>query len=99
MLLMKLGLAGYGHLIDVKGIAELHDLRAENGHLHIGAAVTHRQLERAPVVRDGWPALAAMERNIANIRVRTVGSLGGNLCFSDPHSDPATFLLAAGAEL
>jgi carbon-monoxide dehydrogenase medium subunit len=28
-----------------------------------------------------------------------VGTLGGNLCFSDPHSDPATFLLATGAEL
>jgi carbon-monoxide dehydrogenase medium subunit len=28
-----------------------------------------------------------------------VGTLGGNLCFSDPHSDPATFLLAADAEL
>ena len=39
-----------------------------------------------------------MERSVANIRVRTAGTLGGNLCFSDPHSDPATFLLAAGAE-
>ena len=28
-----------------------------------------------------------------------MGTLGGNLCFSDPHSDPATFLLASGAEL
>jgi len=36
---------------------------------------------------------------VANVRVRSVGTLGGNLCFSDPHSDPATFLLASGAEL
>jgi carbon-monoxide dehydrogenase medium subunit len=99
VLLMKLGFADYRHLIDVKGIEELRDLRTEDGYLHIGAAVTHRRLERAPVVREGWSALAAMERNVANIRVRTVGSLGGNLCFSDPHSDPATFLLAAEAEL
>jgi carbon-monoxide dehydrogenase medium subunit len=40
-----------------------------------------------------------MERRVANVRVRSVGTLGGNLCFSDPHSDPATFLLASGAEL
>jgi aerobic carbon-monoxide dehydrogenase medium subunit len=39
-----------------------------------------------------------MERSVANIRVRNVGTLGGNLCFSDPHSDPATFLLALDAE-
>jgi carbon-monoxide dehydrogenase medium subunit len=31
--------------------------------------------------------------------VREVGTLGGNLCFSDPHSDPATFLLALDAEV
>jgi carbon-monoxide dehydrogenase medium subunit len=31
--------------------------------------------------------------------VRNAGTLGGNLCFSDPHSDPATFLLAAEAHL
>lgn len=99
ILLMKLGFADYEHLIDLKGIEALRELRAEDGYLHIGAAVTHRQLERSPLVRERLPALAAMERNVANIRVRAVGSLGGNLCFSDPHSDPATFLLAAEAEL
>jgi carbon-monoxide dehydrogenase medium subunit len=99
VLLMKLGFADYGHLIDLKGIAELRKLSKEDGYLEIGAAITHRQLERSPLVQEGWPALTAMERNVANIRVRTVGSLGGNLCFSDPHSDPATFLLAADAEL
>ena len=40
-----------------------------------------------------------MERRVANLRVREVGTLGGNLCFSDPHSDPATFLLAVDAEV
>jgi carbon-monoxide dehydrogenase medium subunit len=28
-----------------------------------------------------------------------MGTIGGNLCFADPHSDPATYLLAAGATL
>ena len=70
-----------------------------DGLLEIGAAVTHREIERSPLVREQVPALAEMERSVANIRVRTAGTLGGNLCFSDPHSDPATFLLAAGAEV
>ena len=67
--------------------------------LVVGAAVTHRELERSALVRERLPALAAMERKVANIRVREVGTLGGNLCFSDPHSDPATFLLALDAEV
>jgi carbon-monoxide dehydrogenase medium subunit len=99
LLLLKLGFAAYGHLVDVKGIGELGGIRSENGTLVIGATATHREVERSPVVLERLPALAAMERDVANIRVRNVGTLGGNLCFSDPHSDPATFLLALGGEV
>jgi carbon-monoxide dehydrogenase medium subunit len=38
-----------------------------------------------------------MERLVANTRVRNTGTLGGNLCFAEPHSDPATLLVALGA--
>jgi carbon-monoxide dehydrogenase medium subunit len=99
LLLYKLGFAFYGHLVDVKPIEELAGIRRENGTVVIGATATHREIERSPVVLDAIPALAEMERRVANIRVRNVGTLGGNLCFSDPHSDPATFLLAAEAEV
>jgi carbon-monoxide dehydrogenase medium subunit len=69
------------------------------GVLRIGGLVRHRELERSPLVAAGWPALAGMERGVANIRVRTAGTLGGNLAFADPHSDPATFLLASDASV
>jgi carbon-monoxide dehydrogenase medium subunit len=94
LLLMKLGFAAYGHLVDIKPIAELAGIEARGGDLRIGATVTHRAIERSPLAAAGWPALVAMERTIANVRVRTTGTLGGNLAFADPHSDPATFLLA-----
>ncbi len=99
LLLMKLGFAEPGHLVDVKGIEELAGLGAEDRLLSVGATTTHRELERSPAVRERWPALAEMERGVANLRVRHAGTLGGNLCFADPHSDPATFLLAADAVL
>jgi carbon-monoxide dehydrogenase medium subunit len=99
LLLLKLGFAAYGHLVDIKGIEELRGIRADDGALVVGSTVTHREIERSPLVLERLPALAAMERRVANIRVRSVGTLGGNLCFSDPHSDPATFLLALDAEV
>jgi carbon-monoxide dehydrogenase medium subunit len=98
LLLLKLGYASYGHLVDIRNVAELGGIRLDDGTLTIGATATHREIERSPVVRDALPALAAMERHVANLRVRNAGTLGGNLCFSDPHSDPATFLLALDAE-
>lgn len=99
LLVLKLGLAAYPNLVDLKGIPELRVLEERDGRLCVGAAVTHRELESSPLVHRLVPALAEMERRVANVRVRSVGTLGGNLCFSDPHSDPATFLLASGAEL
>jgi carbon-monoxide dehydrogenase medium subunit len=99
LLLLKLGFAAYGHLVDIKPIRDLHGVALENGTLVIGSTVTHREIERSPLVAEKLPALATMERRVANLRVRNVGTLGGNLCFSDPHSDPATFLLALDAEV
>jgi aerobic carbon-monoxide dehydrogenase medium subunit len=98
LLVAKLGLTDFTDLVDLKGIEELSGVEA-NGELRIGAATTHREIERSPVVRSGWPSLAAMERQVGNIRVRNVGTIGGNLCFADPHSDPATYLTAAGGSL
>lgn len=99
LLVMKMGLAEYAHLVDVKRIAELRRVDASNGVLEIGAAVTHREVERSSAVQERWAGLAAMERGVGNLRVRTMGTIGGNLCFADPHSDPAAFLLAAGGTL
>ena len=99
LLLMKLGFAAYGHLVDIKPIAELAGIDVADGVLRIGATATHRAIERSPVVAAGWPQLARMERVVANVRVRSTGTLGGNLAFADPHSDPAAFLLAADARL
>ncbi len=99
LLVMKLGFADYRHLVDVKGIAELSRLQIDEDDLLIGGGVTHRTIERSPVVRERWPALAEMTARVANVRVRGAGTLGGNLAFADPHSDPSTFLLAAGASV
>ncbi|HEX5607390.1 MAG TPA: FAD binding domain-containing protein, partial [Candidatus Binatia bacterium] len=61
--------------------------------LHIGACVTHHALETTSLVREHAPALAYAESQVANVRVRNQGTLGGNLAFNDPHSDPGTVLL------
>ena len=100
LLLMKLGLADFSDLVDVKRIPELGGISVlDDGTLRVGATATHRQVGRSPMVRAGWPELAHIESHVANVRVRTVGTLGGNLCFADPHSDPATWLLVAEARL
>lgn len=97
---MKMGLAEFGSLIDLKGIGELSGIRIEDdGTLRIGATVTHREIERSPVVAAALPALAELEHGVANLRIRNCGTLGGNIAFAEPHSDPATLLLVCEARV
>ncbi len=92
LLVMKEGLLQYERLINIKLIPELTHMSMQNSVLHIGAAITHRTLERSSLVQSHFPAIAEVEANVANVRVREVGTLGGNLCFAEPHADPGTLL-------
>jgi carbon-monoxide dehydrogenase medium subunit len=98
LLAMKHDLLRYEHLIDVKTVPDLNKIELKNGSIIIGSTTTHRAIERSPVVRENLPILAHMTAQVANVRVRASGTLGGNLCFAEPHSDPATLLLALGAK-
>jgi aerobic carbon-monoxide dehydrogenase medium subunit len=99
LLAMKLGLASYEHLVDLKRVNGLRGITPDGGTVRIGAAATHHEIETSAAVRARYPEMSAMISRVANLRVRSVGTLGGNLCFADPHSDPASFLMAVGATL
>ena len=98
LLAMKHDLLRYQNLVDVKTIPGLDRIEAKNSSVVIGSAVTHRAIERSPIVKDRLAVLSEMETRVANVRVRATGTLGGNLCFAEPHSDPATLLLALEAK-
>jgi carbon-monoxide dehydrogenase medium subunit len=93
LLVLKEGLVRVKSLVDIKHLPGLADVRADNGHLVLGAAATHRAVEQAPAVHARCPLLARVARHVANVRVRNVGTVGGNLAFADPHSDLATAFL------
>ena len=97
LLLMKAGLVRPADVIDLKRIPDLDALADGADALAIGATVTHRTLERSPVVRARWPLVAGVAAHVANVRVRNVGTVGGNLAFADPHSDLATLFLVFDA--
>ncbi len=99
LLAMKAGVLAYDHLVNVKTVAGLDGIALDGGVLRIGSAVTHRELETSAVLRDRFALLAGVERRVANVRVRNVGTLGGNLAFAEPHSDPGTALLLHDARV
>ena len=99
LLAMKMGVARWPHLIDVKPIAELARVAVAGGTVRIGATVTHWDLERNADVRRLLPAFARLEANVANVRVRAAGTLAGNIVFAEPHADPPALLMALDARV
>jgi carbon-monoxide dehydrogenase medium subunit len=67
--------------------------------LRIGALTRHVDLARSLWVQRHYPSLAYMAGHMANPQVRHQGTLGGNLCYADPATDPPTCLLSLGARV
>lgn len=99
LLAMKHSALNYRHLIDLKVVPALNSIELRDGVLEIGATSTHRSIEGSAVVQQHQPVFSEMESQVANVRVRATGTLGGNLCFAEPHSDPATLLLVLGGKV
>ena len=99
LLVLKMHLAEYSVLIDLKRLPEMRNIAVVDGALHIGAIATHATIARDPLVKDMAPALADLCGSIANPRVRAAGTIGGNLCFAEPSADPPTLLAAMNATL
>jgi len=87
-ILMKQGLLQPKALVNIKKILELKGIRydAKEG-LSIGALVTHREVETSALVREKFAVLSEAEREVANIRVRNMGTVGGNLASGEPLTD------------
>jgi carbon-monoxide dehydrogenase medium subunit len=86
------------HLIDLKKIADLRGIRFdEKKGITIGALTTLEELERSTVVKEQfgtlWDALTMM----ASPQIRSLGTIGGNLCSALPSADTAPPLIVLGA--
>jgi len=97
---LKARVLRYGHILDLKRIGALRGIAAcEDGTLRIGALATHHEIASHPLVLHHQPAYATLSADVANIRVRVAGTLGGNLCFAEPHADPPALLCALDARV
>ena len=86
-------------LVSLARVPGLRDIREEQGHLVLGALVTHREVELSPVVRRLVPVLAETFATVANVRVRNAATVGGVVAEADYASDPPTAFVALDAEI
>ncbi len=85
-------------LVQVLDVPELSRLQTSGG-LTIGCAVPLYRLEEEPLLAERYTALHEAVRALASVQIRTMATLGGNLCNASPSADTAGPLIVLGAEL
>lgn len=85
-------------LVDLADLAELRSIGfSSEGMLEIGAMVTYAQLVGSSEVEVARPILAEVAATIGDVQVRNRGTVGGNVCVSDPTNHLPPLFATLGA--
>jgi|TARA_B100000700_G_C14943958_1_gene808198 carbon-monoxide dehydrogenase medium subunit len=94
---MKLGLATYKDLIDIKGIKKLSGIKVSGKSLIIGSITKHAEVANSKDVRKSIPSLSALAEGIGDPQVRNKGTIGGSIANNDPSADYPSACIALNA--
>lgn len=84
-------------IVDIKRIAGMKAITAEDGGWRIGAAVSGAEIgEHAGLCAD-WPGVVEAAGLIGSTQVQGRATLAGNLCNASPAADSVPAMVAAGA--
>ena len=88
------------HLVSLGRLPQLRGIAFDGRQgLRIGALSRHADVASSPLIRQHYPVLASMASRVANPQVRNQGTIGGNLCYADPSTDPPGCLMALDAQV
>lgn len=97
---MKERLLSPAHVIDVKDVKELRQIRYTGGKsLSVGAAVTLEEVAANRVVKERFTALHEAASRTADPMIRARATLVGNVCEAIPWVDSPPVLMALDASL
>ena len=95
---MKARAAAPDVLVDLADLSELRAIGfSSDGMLEIGSMVTYAQLMGSSEVEVSRPILGEVAATIGDVQVRNRGTIGGNVCVSDPTNHLPPLLVALSA--
>ena len=96
---MKLRLAGYSDLINIKKIKNLSGIKVSSKSLRIGATTTHAEVASSKEVEKSISSIAQLAEGIGDPQVRNRGTIGGSVANNDPAADYPSACLALNATI
>ena len=97
--LLRFRFASPKYLVDINRIPDLDYIRESDGFLHIGSLTRYVDVDTSQLIRSKYPAFSDACGHIADPLVRNMGTVGGNVCHSDPANDLPAVMLALGASM
>ena len=94
---MKLGLASYKDIINIKEIKKLSGIKVTGKKVIIGATTTHVEVSNSKEIKKTIPSLAALAEGIGDPQVRNRGTIGGSIANNDPAADDPSACIALNA--
>ena len=94
---LKAGMVEPDLVVDIKAIAGIGDVTAENSGFRIGAAVSGAVLGANKAVVALWPGVVEGLELIGSTQVQGRATMAGNLCNGSPAGDAVPALVAAAA--
>jgi len=94
---MKTDILAPDLIVDIKGIAELREIKEEGGGFRIGAAVTGAELKEHARLKAVFPGVVEAANLIGSTQIQGRASMGGNLCNGSPAADSVPALIVVGA--
>ena len=90
---IKLRLASYSNLINIKKIKNLNGIKVLRKSLRIGSTTTHSDVSSSEEIKKIIPSIAKLAEGIGDPQVRNRGTIGGSIANNDPAADyPAACL-------
>ena len=101
MLMMKAGVFQPTRLVSLRSVEPRYsELKVgADGTVNIGALATLSMLEHSREIQSRLPVISHTMKNLSNVRVRNVATVGGCLAHGDPHMDLPPVLIALGASV
>ena len=96
---MKLRLASYSDIIDIKNIKDLSGIKVSSKSIRIGAITKHAEVANSKEVKKSIPSLANLAEGIGDPQVRNRGTIGGSIANNDPSAAYPTACLALNATI
>ncbi|SVA30956.1 uncharacterized protein METZ01_LOCUS83810, partial [marine metagenome] len=97
LLQMKQGTAQPETVISLKNVEELRGFSVSKNGYRLGAGMTLRGITRSNELTQNFPGLVYAAGVVASEQIRTLATLGGNICNASPSADMVPPLIALDA--